>query len=101
MVSTAFISLATIGAGTAVVRAPRLAAPRLGVLGTLWVATALLYPALQRLSRVVRRYGAPASARLTRCASSLGVISSDHDDVYGLLDDVCAPAAAGVERAGG
>ena len=64
LVTAAFVAVATFGARSASSAAPLGGARDVGLLVTLWVATALLYPKLRGLRRLVRRHRRPAPARL-------------------------------------
>ena len=89
----AFVAIVTFGALVDGVQcASSRADPRqVGMLVTLWVATALLYPALRRVDRVVRRRDRPPSAGLPRrCERPSRVRVQTHDDIAALLVDVCA-----------
>ena len=74
---------------------------QVGLLVTLWVGTALLYPVAAPRHRVVRRHHRAAPARLSRrCARPVARDASrTHDDVPTLLLDGLRPARAGAERA--
>ena len=95
LVAIAFVAIAHVRRRVGRVRAVRRSVdPRqVGVLVTLWVATALLYPALRRGDRLVRRRDRPAPARLPLAArDDRRAASQSHDDVPALLDDVCDAA---------
>jgi two-component system, LytTR family, sensor kinase len=90
VVATAFVSLATLAPGSGKYGKTPRSARDVGVLGMLWVATALLYPGLQRLSAwfvdtVLLRRPDYVSLRV-----SLGSLIQEHDDVVPLLNAVCA-----------
>ena len=69
VVTIAFVAVATFGDRSVafaefIERDPR----QFGLLMTLWVATALLYPTLRAADRVVRRHHPPAPPELPRAA---------------------------------
>jgi two-component system, LytTR family, sensor kinase len=96
LVTIAFVTIATFGVGSAafaqlVARDPR----EVGILVTLWVGTALMYPALRRTTAwfvdaiVLHRPDYPS------LRASIAQRIQTHDDVSSLLSDVCerlAPA---------
>jgi hypothetical protein len=89
VVTAAFLSLAAVGGVASAAAAPLQNARDLGLLVTLWVATALLYSKVRALSSwfvdtVVLRRPDYASLRV-----ALGAVIVAHEEIPRLLDDVC------------
>lgn len=90
VVSTAFVSLHTLGGGAAGAETPIRTARDIGLIVSLWVASALTYPRLRGLSSwfvdsVILRRPDYVSLR-----AELGTVILRHGDEVTLLDDVCA-----------
>jgi signal transduction histidine kinase len=99
LVTAAFVAFATVGARSSVSAAPFRGAREVGILITLWVATALLYPRLRALvawfvDAVVLKRPDYASLR-----AEVGRQAQRHSDIPSMLDDACARLAPALSAA--
>ena len=93
LVSAPFIAIAALGIRSSAVSLP-LNDPRVvGVLVTLWVGTLLLYPKLRHLSDWFVDSVLLSRPDYASLKATIGRIARDHEDVPGMLDEVCGRLA--------
>jgi two-component system, LytTR family, sensor kinase len=93
LVTAAFVAVVGLSVGHAGAVAPLQSAGDIGVLVTLWVATALLYPKLRDVTSWFVDAIVLDRPDYTSLRATIGPRAERHDQIPALLDDVCGQLA--------